>query len=83
MNEDSHEDQIEDAMGSIFLLIKKSGNAADSNDAMKFSQAALNAANTLSIFSSMDETETKDRLDELEDVVNQISSHLVMDRHRQ
>lgn len=83
MEEYKHEDKIKDAMVSIFAMIKKSGDAFDSNDSMKFSQAALNSANTLATFASMDDSEFKGRLDVIEDAVNQISSHLVLEMARQ
>ena len=35
----------------VFSLINHAGNAHDATEAMKFSQAALNIANTLSVMS--------------------------------
>jgi hypothetical protein len=44
----------EEIIAHIRALIKKAANALDSNDALKFSQAACNSANTLNVITNLD-----------------------------
>lgn len=44
---------MDDTKKQVEQLIKKASEAADSGDAMRFSQAAVNAANAMAVLSSL------------------------------
>lgn len=79
MTEENYEKHIEDATAGVLSMIEKATNSQDANDCMKFSQSALNSANALAVFASMDDNYMQERMDKLERSINEIASHLVFD----